>query len=247
MIYTNAQTSLGHMVVLLSIGIIAIIFLLLKKAFNRSLSIPQQRATRLGVFTVLIFIWMGYLWIGGTNDWFARFNQFPPTIMPMVVLPPLLVMLYLVFSGKMDNTLRHMNQAGLVGIQAFRVAVELILWRSHVNGFTPEQMTFDGWNFDIISGVLAMPVMWWLLKKPARNNKAVIISYNIIGLLLLINIVTIAVLSFPGPTRLFANEPSNLLVSQYPFVYIPAIFVPIAYSFHLFSLRKLYITSSTHE
>ena len=49
----------------------------------------------------------------------------------------------------------------------------------------------------------------------------------------------IAVLSMPTSIRYFMNEPSNTLVGQFPFILLPGILVPIAYTMHIFSLRGL--------
>jgi hypothetical protein len=58
-------------------------------------------------------------------------------------------------------------------------------------------------------------------------------------LLLLLNILVIAVLSMPSPFRYFLNEPSNVIVAQFPYILLPGVLVPLAYSLHIFSLRQL--------
>jgi uncharacterized membrane protein len=65
------------------------------------------------------------------------------------------------------------------------------------------------------------------------------IAFNIIGMMLLLNILVIAVLSMPTSIRYFMNEPSNTLVGQFPFILLPGLLVPIAYTMHIFSLRQL--------
>jgi len=71
------------------------------------------------------------------------------------------------------------------------------------------------------------------------NNRKVMIAYNFIGLALLLNIVTIAVLSVPSPFRVFMNEPANTIVTYFPIVLLPAFLVPLAYTLHFLSLKKL--------
>lgn len=44
----------------------------------------------------------------------------------------------------------------LIGFQAFRVPLEYVLWALYANGSLPLQMTFEGRNFDILSGLLAI-------------------------------------------------------------------------------------------
>jgi hypothetical protein len=47
------------------------------------------------------------------------------------------------------------------------------------------------------------------------------------------------VLSMPTSLRYFMNEPSNTIVAQFPFILLPGVLVPIAYTMHIFSLRQL--------
>jgi hypothetical protein len=35
------------------------------------------------------------------------------------------------------------------------------------------------------------------------------------------------------------NEPANTLVAQFPFILLPGVLVPLAYTLHIFSLRQL--------
>ena len=46
--------------------------------------------------------------------------------------------------------------AALVGFQAFRLPLELVLHRFYDEGVLPVQMTYSGANFDIVTGVLAV-------------------------------------------------------------------------------------------
>ena len=92
--------------------------------------------------------------------------------------------------------------------------------------------------FDVLAGLTA-PVIVYLCFVKGTWSRRVAIYWNIAGLLLLLNIVSIAILSTPVPFRVFMNEPANTLVATFPFVWLPAFLVPIAYSMHFFSLRQL--------
>lgn len=125
----------------------------------------------------------------------------------------------------------------LIGFQAFRIPVEGLLYRLHLEGVIPVQMTFAGLNFDVLSGVSAAAIaMWAAYREPPRW---LVLVWNLLGLALLINIVTIAVLSAPTPFRQFHNEPSNLLPALFPFVWLPAYLVQIAFLGHLLVFRRL--------
>jgi hypothetical protein len=97
-------------------------------------------------------------------------------------------------------------------------------------------MTFEGRNLDILSGILGTVVALFFIKK-----RTVCLLYNLIGLGLLINIVTIAILSMPTPYRVFMEEPANTIVFTWPVVFLPTFLVPLAYGLHFLALRQLSI------
>ena len=115
-----------------------------------------------------------------------------------------------------------------------------------VNGRIPVQMTFEGRNFDMITGILALPVGYLLAKRKMHAPKLAV-AFNILGLLLLTNILVIAVLSMPTPLRYFMNEPANTLVAQFPFILLPGVLVPIAYTMNIFSLRQLLVKEKASQ
>ena len=76
-------------------------------------------------------------------------------------------------------------------MQSFRIAVELLLLLAFLRNELPLQMTFEGRNFDILSGILAIPV-GYLLAKGKTYAPKLAIAFNIISLLLLVNILVLA-------------------------------------------------------
>ena len=78
-------------------------------------------------------------------------------------------------------------------------------------------------NFDILTGLSAALLglaltRWWV---PAW----LVAVWNVGGLLLLLNVLTIALLSAPTAFRRFFNEPSNVWVTGAPWVWLPAVMV----------------------
>lgn len=47
----------------------------------------------------------------------------------------------------------------------------------------------------------------------------------------------ITALSMP-PGRVFHNSPDSSLLTRFPFIYLPGLLVPLAYTLHIFSLRQ---------
>jgi hypothetical protein len=187
--------------------------------------------------TGLIIIWTALLTLLSYKGFFSDFSKLPPRP-ALAILIPLPFILRIAFSKSGTQLLQTVPPHWLVYMQSFRIAVELLLLFAFMTGKLPVQMTFEGRNFDVITGLLAILVGYLLARKKTYSKK-LIIAFNIIGILLLLNILVIAVLSMPTSLRYFMNEPSNGLVARFPFILLPGVLVPIAYALHIFSLRQL--------
>jgi hypothetical protein len=201
----------------------------------------KARRRRMIVFITgsAIIVWMLILAVLSAKGFFADFSLLPPRPALAMLLPLPFVLLFTV-SKRGTRVLQSVPGHWLVFMQSFRIFVEILLWLTFLAGKLPVQMTFDGRNFDVISGILALPA-GYLLSRRRNYSSAVGIIYNSVGLLLLLNILIIAVLSMPTSMRYFMNEPSNVLVAQFPYIWLPGVLVPLAYSLHIFSLRQLLI------
>jgi uncharacterized membrane protein len=199
----------------------------------------EKNVSRKILISTIIFmsVWVALLLILSSKGFFSDFGLLPPRP-ALAIFIPLPVILIIAFSKQGTQLLQVIPQQWIVWLQSFRIAVELLLLLAFTKGMLPVQMTFEGINFDILSGVLALPVGYILAQKKTYAKKMAI-AFNIIGLLLLLNILVIAVLSMPIPIRYFMNEPANTLVAEFPFILLPGVLVPIAYGFHIFSLRQL--------
>ena len=128
----------------------------------------------------------------------------------------------------------------LVGINGFRLPLELLMHRAADEGVMPPQMSFSGRNFDIVTGILAFIVSYLAYRAPKENPPLLFVRFfNLIGLGLLFNVVSIAILSMPLPIRVYMNEPANTWIAHLPFVWLPTFLVPLALFSHLLILRRL--------
>jgi len=123
----------------------------------------------------------------------------------------------------------------LVGFQVFRLPLELVMHRAYVEGVMPVQMSYSGQNFDILSGITAGVLGLWL--GHGRVPRWVVASWNMLGFVLLVKIVTIAILSTPL-FRWFGDDRLNIFVTYPPFVWLPAILVTAALMGHILVWRR---------
>jgi hypothetical protein len=188
-------------------------------------------------FIMGVVFWAIVVSIASLSGFTSNFKLFPANAMPILLIP-LITTITLLLTADMKTLAAHLNLKVLTQLQVFRVLVEIVLWLLFIQHQLPEQMTFEGRNFDILAGITAVIAANYFI-----NNKTWMIAWNIFGLLLLINIVTIALLSMPTPFRVFHNEPANTIVTHFPYVFLPTFLVPLAYLLHFISLKKLLIKS----
>ncbi|MEM7038071.1 MAG: hypothetical protein AAF570_13895, partial [Bacteroidota bacterium] len=170
----------------------------------------------------------------GVKGFFQEFEAFPPPIMMLFVVM-FVTMVILLRSKAVGRLLDETPPQWLIYPQAYRIGVEIVLWRLAVANICPEQMSFEGLNFDIIAGITA-PIAAYAAFGGGRNNRRLALIWNFISLGLLINILTIAILSFP---QIGAFEEPNVFVTVWPLVWLPAFVAPWAMIMHALSIRQL--------
>ena len=200
-----------------------------------SLSDSQQRKF-LNTFLGVLIIWGLIVSAVSIAGVMGNFSIFPFNFGPFLLLPLIAILLF-TFSRTLKEVLPHIHPARIIRLQVFRVFVEILLWFLFLDNVLPIQMTFEGRNFDVLSGLTA-PVIAFLAFKN-KISKSAIIIWNLACLGLLINIVSVAILSMPTPFRYFMNEPANTIVAEFPISWLPTFLVPLAYMLSFISIRQL--------
>ncbi len=163
----------------------------------------------------------------------------PPRVMIFLVGCNLVAVVF-AFSRAGTRLVDGLPVVALVGFQAFRFPLELVLHRFFTEGMLPVQMTFLGRNFDILSGVLGLVLALWMSRRGV--SRTLVWAYNLVGFGLLLNVGAIAVLSSPVPFRVFTNEPAVLLAFHFPYGWIVPACVAPALAGHLLVFRWLFRT-----
>ncbi|MHA5244629.1 hypothetical protein, partial [Escherichia coli] len=127
----------------------------------------------------------------------SDFAAMPPRML-LIVLPPLVFFLVLLRARQFNGLTEQFNIFWLVYAQSFRILMEFILWLLYRYNVIPVQMTFEGRNFDILIGITAPFIAYYCFVKKTWPLKVALI-WNFAGIALLLNIVSIALLSTPYP------------------------------------------------
>jgi hypothetical protein len=227
----------------LTLVCVVFLFVGLTKALGRSTYSKDKQRKILAATAAIVSGWIILVTILSVSGVTARFSSFPPPL-AFLLLPPVFIAIYLIFTGKLDNVLERVPATWFLYFQSFRIIVEILLWRLFIINFLPVQMSFEGRNYDVLTGIFGILVAYFYSKGKLSNVFLTI--YNVFGLITLLNIVVIAILSMPTPLRVFMNEPANTVVGNFPVIFLPTLLVPFAYWFHFLSLRKSYIERKKH-
>lgn len=155
----------------------------------------------------------------------------------MVMIFAITAITFVIAGSPLGARLARLPLPALVGFQVFRVVVEILLHRLVDEGVIPVQMSYEGLNLDIVTGLTAAVVA--LSAGPRPGSLRIVRVWNVTGLLLLANIVAIAVVSTPTPFRVFLEEPANRLPAMPVFVALPTFLVQLALLGHLVTFRAL--------
>jgi hypothetical protein len=181
------------------------------------------------------------LWIGaqsgiGLSGFYLSTKTLPPHFFAAVV-PPMLVLVSLLFTGKGRRFMTGMSLKWSVLIHSIRILVEVNLYVLFLYKQVPIQMTFEAGNLDILIGVTA-PAIWWAFRKKYVGRRGLVI-WNSVALLSVLNALGRAMLSAPFRFQQFAFDQPTIAILYFPFVLLPAFLVPAVLLCHCVVFRKL--------
>jgi hypothetical protein len=231
-----ASTTATTVFVLIVLVVVVLFVSTARTAFAHHARADRARSSGL-VFTLGVLV--ASIVIPGGLARAGLLDHYAPLPAPALVLVAAITLgtIVLALSSFGARVVAAIPLTALVGYQTFRVAVEWVLHRLYLEGAVPVQMTYAGRNFDVFTGLGAVVLV--IVLASGRPVRGLVLVWNMVGLGLLANIVTIAVLSTPVPFRHFTDDPPNLLPSTFPFVWLPTFLVQAALFGHLVVFRAL--------
>lgn len=171
------------------------------------------------------------------NGFFLIDNTFPPRLF-LIIAPSVLLILYSFFSVKGKAFINSIDLERYTYLNTVRVVVEVGLFLLFIQKLVPESMTFEGRNFDVLSGITAPFIAYFGFTKKAID-KSILLAWNVICLVLVVQVVITGVLSAPSAIQQLAFDQPNVAVLLFPFVWLPGIIVPIVIFGHAVSIYRL--------
>lgn len=226
-----AQPSIGLSAAFWLLGALAILFwaYAVQRAWHGH---PRIWATA----ALALAAWAGTALLLASTPSFHVFGDFPPPALRLFAAG-FVATVVIGLSPAGRKLARDLPLALLVGMQAFRLPVEIALAAGAAQGVVPPQMTWHGRNFDVLTALLAVPLAIALAR--GAQVRIWVWMWNLLGVGLLVNVVATAVLSMPGPMQRFTSPPANVWIAFAPFVWLPTLLVTTALLGHVLVFRRL--------
>jgi len=198
--------------------------------------VTRRLSAALGWLAVVV-AWLALSGALAASGLLARFDLRPP---PMALMFAVVIGLGLLvgLSRVGARLAESLPLWALVGVQAFRLPLELFMHQAAVEGVMPHEMSFSGYNFDIVTGAAALVVA--ALAARGSAPRWLLVGWNVYGIAALVAIAIVALISSPM-VRAFGDDPThiNSFVTTFPFVWLPAVLVVAAIAGHVIVWRKL--------
>jgi hypothetical protein len=231
---TNAPPAIAMLFVAVVVGMLCLVLWGAARAARRVSPRTAQGVRGAGI---AVAGWLALTGVLAHRGFFDDFRAMPPRML-LAVGPPLLTLLALAFSPRLDSLRAALPPAWPVAAQAFRIPVEIVLWRLAAAGAIPELLSFHGRNWDILVG-LSAPVVAYLCFVRRAWPATVAVWWNWAGILILLNVVVHAQISAPTPWQVYVTDPPTTFIAEWPYIWLPAFLVPVAWLLHAVSLRQL--------
>ena len=202
------------------------------RRLGEGVTMRRRRTVQVGA---AVLAWLLVTALVAASGVLRRFDARPPPF-AILALAVGVVGIAVPFSPLGTLLVRGLPLYALVGFQVFRFPLELVMHRAYVEGVMPVQMSYSGRNYDIVTGITGGALGLWLIRR--NVSRWVVAAWNTLGLVLLVNIVTIAIVSTPV-FGWFGNDRLNTFVTYPPFVWLPAILVTAALMGHILVWRRL--------
>lgn len=154
--------------------------------------------------------------------------------MILTLLVPSLIIIFHFKNNK--NSLTKISYKNLTLIHFVRIPIEFILYYNYKEKLIPKIMTFEGLNFDLFFAITTFLIYFNLTRNIIQ--KKIILFWNIIGLIFVLNIVIIAILSTPTPIQRFGLNQPNLMIFNFPYILLPSFIVPLVIYCHIIAIFK---------
>lgn len=187
-------------------------------------------------YLVGLLVWSALHGLLAYNGFYENTIATPPRF-ALVLAPSTLLIILALRKKSIDWLELHRDRKWSTLSHSVRIPVELTLWGLFSQGLVPELMTFEGRNFDILAG-LSAPIITFLYLRFKLSDRLLLV-WNAIGLILVLFILVNGILSAELPFQQFGFDQPNRAVALFPYIWLPAVIVPLVLWTHLSDILLL--------
>lgn len=216
----------------------AVIIIASVYATARKTHTDNKRVNGITVKTIIAIAgWLIYI-VVLTNSGALANTGLPPRI-PILVVFPVFIFIGWLFTSKRNSELIAAVPDGLpVYLQSFRIVVELLLLEAYRQHVLPRSATFEGYNFEVVTGITAV-VVGYIGYTRALLPKWVLLTWNITGLATLAIVVFIIISHAYLPGLWHDNEQFSMKdFATLPYMLLAGFLMPLAVFMHIMSIIK---------
>lgn len=198
---------------------------------------PARRAKIAALSAAGTAVWLA-LWFGiASTGALANFETRPPPFL-FVFAATFAMAAVLGLSAIGRRLTAGLSMATLIGVHGFRVPLEWVMHQAYERGIMPVQMSWSGWNFDVVTGLTALVVAG--LAAQGKAPRWLIAAWTGLSFVTLFAVAGIGLASSPL-IHAFGTTPDrlNTWIAQPPYVWLPTVMVAFALAGQLMIVRKL--------
>lgn len=214
--------------------------LLYVQGFNSAKQRVESESARSAIKEILIpfGLWLAYATLLSSTGILKDINM-PPKF-PLLLVLPLLILFVIFFNKYKDDVLiQAIPMRWTTYLQSFRILVELLILLTFFQGILPIEATFEGYNFDILIGISALVVGFFISKEPRKYFKF-LRAWNTLGIIMVLFVAFIIATSIYKPD-VWGHEFSTVSMRflEMPYLLLPAFLAPLAIFTHVVSFIQL--------
>lgn len=202
------------------------------------MAIPaRDRSRKFRVAVSFVIGWLLYLSILSLTGILKDLNL-PPKFPLLIFLPLLIGFVVFYRRSKNSRVIKAIPKVWPVYFQSFRIVVELMLLYTFYAGIIPQSATFEGLNFDVLMGVSAPLVAYFLVGQ--SKSKKLQVVWNVLGILMVMFVGFIIATSMYKPDVWGSEVPlMSMAFIEMPYLLLAGFLAPLAIFMHLVSLIHL--------
>lgn len=199
---------------------------------GRSVEYALWTFTALSVYLIL------HAWLAAGHFYDSEESNPPHYIYVIIIGLSLIAGLSFVWRSIL---IEYVSPRWLTLVQVWRLPLAVVSWRLSAHDDAPTLLSFVGGNYDLVIGLSAPLVAYFLYPTPASAwAKKLGMAWQVLGIALCLNTLVLGCLSISSSWQLLAYDQPNMAAITFPYIWGFAFCSPIFLWAHLIMLFQKY-------